>query len=228
MGDLKLRPEARNPELETRNSKPTLEFEQAVLTERGPVLIAGVDEAGRGALAGPVVAAAVILPLHNPTILARLAQVNDSKQLSRQQREALFHLIQEMAVAWGVGQVEAREIDQMGILPATKEAMRQAIMALNPAPGFVLVDGNVGLKNVRTPQRTIIRGDQLSLTIAAASIIAKVTRDQAMITQAQQYPAYQFEHHKGYGTPQHLHLLAQHGPSTIHRYSFAPVRTTLF
>jgi len=192
------------------------------------VLIAGVDEAGRGALAGPVVAAAVILPLHHPTSLARLIQVNDSKQLTSNQREALLVLIQEMALTWGVGQVEAREIDQMGILPATKEAMRQAIMALNPAAGFVLVDGNVRLKNVAIPQQTIIRGDQLSLTVAAASIIAKVTRDRIMITQAQQFPAYQFEQHKGYGTPQHLNLLAQHGPSTIHRYSFAPVRTTLF
>lgn len=192
------------------------------------MLIAGVDEAGRGALAGPVVAAAVILPLHDVANLARLTQVNDSKQLTSNQRETLFALIQEMALTWGVGQVEAREIDQMGILPATKEAMRQAIMALNPAAGFVLVDGNVRLKNVAIPQQTIIRGDQLSLTVAAASIIAKVTRDRIMISQAKQYPAYQFEQHKGYGTPQHLNLLVQHGPSTIHRYSFAPVRTTLF
>jgi ribonuclease HII len=220
--------ETRNSKLETRNPKPNLAFEQSVLTERGPVLIAGVDEAGRGALAGPVVAAAVILPLHDVTSLARLTQVNDSKQLTSNQRETLFALIQEMALTWGVGQVEAREIDQMGILPATKEAMRQAIMALNPVAGFVLVDGNVRLKNVAIPQQTIIRGDQLSLTVAAASIIAKVTRDRTMITHAQQYPAYQFEQHKGYGTPQHLSLLAQHGPSTIHRYSFAPVRTTLF
>lgn len=220
--------ETQNSKPETRKPKPTLNFEQIILTERGPVLIAGVDEAGRGALAGPVVAAAVILPLHNVANLARLTQVNDSKQLTSKQREAIFDLIQEMALAWGVGQVEAREIDQMGISSATKEAMRQAIMALNPVAGFVLVDGNVRLKNVAIPQQTIIRGDQQSLTIAAASIIAKVTRDRHMLIQAQQYPAYQFEQHKGYGTSQHLNLLAQHGPSTIHRYSFAPVRTTLF
>lgn len=214
-----------NSKLETQNSK--LHLEHALIAECGPVLIAGVDEAGRGALAGPVVAAALILPLDAPAQLARLAQVDDSKQLTALQRERLFTLIQEVALSCGVGMVDAAAIDQMGILPATKEAMRQAIVALSPAPGFVLVDGNVGLKNITFPNRPIIRGDGLSLSIAAASIIAKVTRDRLMVALSQQYPTYQFARHKGYGTPQHLALLAQHGPSPSHRYSFAPLRATL-
>lgn len=206
---------------------PTLHFEQLVLDQYGPVLIAGVDEAGRGALAGPVVAAAVILPLEQPYQLARLAQVNDSKQLTGPQREALFAQIKENVVAYGIGQVAAAAIDEMGIMPATKEAMRQALAALHPQPGFALVDGNVRLKNIRLPHQTIVKGDALSLTIAAASILAKVTRDRTMIAQAATYPLYQFERHKGYGTAQHLALLAQHGPSPIHRHSFAPLRPTL-
>lgn len=202
-------------------------FEQTVLTQHGPVLIAGVDEAGRGALAGPVVAAAVILPLSAPDLLTRLALVNDSKQVTNKRRQSLVSVIQETALAYGVGLVDAAAIDQMGILPATKEAMRLAILALNPPPGFVLIDGNVRLKNVVLPQQTIIRGDQLSLTIAAASILAKVSRDDYMIAQGQQYPAYSFERHKGYGTAQHLALLAQYGPSPLHRRSFAPLKATL-
>lgn len=208
-------------------SLPNLTFEKTVLAERGPVLIAGVDEAGRGALAGPVVAAAVILPLASPDLLTRLAQVNDSKQLTSRRRQNLVSLIQETALAYGVGMVDAAAIDQMGILPATKEAMRQAILALTPPPGFILIDGNVRLKNVVLPQQAIIRGDQLSLTIAAASILAKVSRDQQMITLAEQHPAYHFEKHKGYGTAQHLALLAQHGPSPLHRRSFAPLKASL-
>lgn len=191
------------------------------------MLIAGVDEAGRGALAGPVVAAAVILPLSAPDLLTRLAQVNDSKQLTNKRRQSLVSVIQETALAYGVGMVDAAAIDQMGILPATKEAMRLAILALNPPPGFVLIDGNVRLKNVVLPQQTIIRGDQLSLSIAAASILAKVSRDQYMMAQTEPYPAYLFDHHKGYGTAQHLALLAKHGPSPLHRYSFAPLKTSL-
>lgn len=207
---------------------PTLHFEQLVLDQYGPVLIAGVDEAGRGALAGPVVAAAVILPLDHPHQLARLARVNDSKQLSGPQREALFEQIVDNVMAYGVGQVAAAAIDKSGIMPATKEAMRQALAALRPKPGFALVDGNVRLKNIRLPHQTIVKGDALSLTIAAASILAKVTRDRYMIAQATAYPLYQFERHKGYGTPQHLALLQQHGPSPLHRHSFAPIRPTLF
>ncbi len=207
---------------------PTLHFEQLVLDKYGPVLIAGVDEAGRGALAGPVVAAAVILPLDQPQRLAQLAHVNDSKQLTSRQRETLFEQIQENVVAYGIGQVAAATIDEIGIMPATKEAMRQALTALRPKPGFALVDGNVRLKNIRLPHQTIVKGDALSLTIAAASILAKVTRDRTMIAQAVVYPLYHFERHKGYGTPQHLALLAQHGPCPLHRHSFAPIRPTLF
>lgn len=207
---------------------PTLHFEQLVLDKYGPVLIAGVDEAGRGALAGPVVAAAVILPLDQPDRLAKLVHVNDSKQLTAAQRETLFAQIQENVVAYGIGQVAAATIDEIGIMPATKEAMRQALTALRPKPGFALVDGNVRLKNIRLPHQTIVKGDALSLTIAAASILAKVTRDRTMIAQAVTYPLYHFERHKGYGTPQHLALLAQHGPCPLHRHSFAPIRPTLF
>ena len=206
---------------------PTLTFEQAILTERGPVLIAGVDEAGRGALAGPVVAAAVILPLYQPDLLTRLALVNDSKQVTSKRRQGLVRVIQETALAYGVGRVDAAAIDRMGILPATKEAMRQAILSLSPPPGFILIDGNVRLKNVVLPQQALIRGDQLSLTIAAASILAKVSRDQQMIALDEQYPAYHFAQHKGYGTAQHLALLAQHGPSPLHRHSFAPLKASL-
>ena len=191
------------------------------------MLIAGVDEAGRGALAGPVVAAAVILPLSAPDLLTRLALVNDSKQLTSKRRQSLVSVIQETALAYGVGMVDAAAIDQMGILPATKEAMRLAILALNPPPEFVLIDGNVRLKNVVLPQQTIIRGDQLSLTIAAASILAKVSRDQHMIALAEQYPVYLFDRHKGYGTAQHIALLQKHGPSPLHRYSFAPLKASL-
>ncbi len=205
----------------------SLVLETSVWQEINSPLIAGLDEAGRGALAGPVVAAAVILPLTRPDQLALLNKVNDSKQLTARTREKLYQLIVAQAVAWGVGIVAAEVIDRIGILPATREAMRTAVSQLAPAPDYLLIDGRIRLRNLPTPQQAIIRGDSLSLSIAAASIIAKVTRDQIMTELDKNYPQYGFARHKGYGTAHHLATLAQHGPSPVHRLSFAPLRNTL-
>ncbi|RMG95587.1 MAG: ribonuclease HII [Chloroflexi bacterium] len=205
----------------------SLVLETSVWQEINSPLIAGLDEAGRGALAGPVVAAAVILPLTRPDQLALLNKVNDSKQLTARTREKLYQLIVAQAVAWGVGIVAAEVIDRIGILPATREAMRTAVSQLAPAPDYLLIDGRIRLRNLPTPQQAVIRGDSLSLSIAAASIIAKVTRDQIMTELDKNYPQYGFARHKGYGTAHHLATLAQHGPSPVHRFSFAPLRNTL-
>jgi ribonuclease HII len=180
-------------------------------------LVAGLDEAGRGPLAGPVVAAAVILPRR-----CQLDGLNDSKQLTEAERERLYDEIRQRAVGIGVGQASEREIDAMNILEATRLAMGRAIQALPSVPEYLLLDA-LELPAVHLPQRAIIKGDTLSVSIAAASVIAKVTRDRLMGDYHRQYPQYNFHTHKGYGTAEHLRMLAMHGPCAIHRRSFRPV-----
>jgi len=204
----------------------SLGLETAVSQQHHLSHIAGIDEAGRGALAGPVVAAAVILPLNNQ-IETLLLGVNDSKQLSAKKREALFDLILEHALAYGIGQQPAVIIDEIGILPANKLAMQTAVSQLNPTPEFLLIDGRIRLPQLNIPQQAIVRGDSHSLSIAAASILAKVTRDRLMVELDSQYPHYGFAQHKGYGTELHRAALARHGPCPQHRHSFAPIRQPL-
>ncbi len=206
---------------------PDLTFETAVYQPPTICHIAGLDEAGRGALAGPVVAAAVILPLDSPSLAKQLAGVNDSKQLTAVKREALYTVVMETAVACGIGQVPAAVIDKIGIIPATRQAMRAALSQLTVTADYLLIDGRIRLASLPTPQQSIIRGDSKSLSIAAASILAKVTRDRYMVAQDSRFPTYGFAKHKGYGTAVHLQALAKHGPSPLHRQSFAPLRQTL-
>ena len=203
-----------------RSLGPTEEFEQEA-RRCGYRRIAGVDEAGRGPLAGPVVAAAVILPVR-----CRLIGVDDSKQLSASERDRLYAAIMDRAVCVGVGSSTAEEIDRVNILEATKLAMRRAIGELSPPSDYVLIDA-VSLTGVAMPVRPIIKGDALSLSIAAASIVAKVTRDRLMARFHEIYPQYNFLSHKGYGTEEHLARLAEYGPSPIHRRTFAPVSAML-
>jgi ribonuclease HII len=186
--------------------------------EQGYRAIAGIDEAGRGPLAGPVVAAAVILP---PDF--DVSGLDDSKRLSSQERNHLRKRIEEEAVAVGVGIVGVDYIDQHNILQATYQAMRVAIQSISVSADYLLIDA-VRIPGVSLPQQGIIKGDQLSHSIAAASIIAKTVRDEWMIEAANTYPQYGFEKHMGYGTPEHLAALAKWGVSPIHRRSFAPVR----
>lgn len=206
---------------------PTLELEQAIIAKTGLRYVAGLDEAGRGAVAGPVVAAAVILPLDDAARLKELGAVNDSKQLTAQQRDTLFDLICTHALAFGIGSTPADVIDEIGIIPANARAMQAALAQLAPAGEYLLIDGRMKLKNLSLPQQSVIRGDSLSLSIAAASILAKVTRDRQMIDIDPTYPHYGFARHKGYCTPQHVAALETHGPCSIHRHSFAPIRPTL-
>ncbi|HSE60254.1 MAG TPA: ribonuclease HII [Nitrospiraceae bacterium] len=204
------------PAAERRCVEPTHEFESEA-RRCGYRLVAGLDEAGRGPLAGPVVAAAVILPAR-----VKLPGVADSKLLTDPVRAKLFEDIRLRALAVGVGQASEREIDRLNILEATRLAMSRALLHLTVPPDFLLLDA-IMLPNVRIPQRPIIKGDQLSLSVAAASIVAKVARDRLMEQYHRLYPQYNFRDHKGYGTPEHLHLLKIHGPSPIHRRTFAPV-----
>ncbi len=199
---------------------PSLEREKA-LWQAGMRLVAGLDEAGRGAWAGPVVAAAVILPAFDE-LPAELRDVDDSKCLSPAQRQRLYHAVLRHAYAWGVGIVPAQEIDRLGIVPATRTAMELALDSLTCRPEAVLVDA-LRLPEVSCPQEAIIRGDQLCVSIAAASIVAKVTRDHWMTAAHAWLPAYGFAHHKGYGTAEHRSALQRYGPSPIHRLSYAPV-----
>lgn len=196
---------------------PTEEFEREA-RRCGFRRVAGVDEAGRGPLAGPVVAAAVILPAR-----CRLSGVDDSKQLTEAQRERLYAAIVARAVGVGIGSADAREIDALNILEATRLAMRRAVASLAPPPDYLLLDA-VALPEAGLPFRPIVKGDALSCTIAAASIIAKVTRDRIMAAYHEEFPQYNFLSHKGYGTEDHLARLAAHGPCAIHRLTFAPVR----
>ena len=206
---------------------PDLHFENSVWKETGISLIAGLDEAGRGALAGPVVAAAVILPLDSPLQLKQLAEVNDSKQLTAKKRDQLYTLIVANALSFGIGATPAAGIDQIGIIPATKQAMLAALEHLRPSAVYLLIDGRIRLKNIPLPQQSIIRGDGKSLSIAAASILAKVTRDRIMVALDSQYPGYGFARHKGYGTEFHRAAIDRFGPIPEHRMSFSPLRKSL-
>lgn len=182
--------------------------------ERGCRCICGVDEAGRGPLAGPVCAAAVILP---PNLT--LPGLDDSKKLSDMKRRELFPVIQEKALAYGIAFADHQEIDQINILQATYLAMERALAQLSLRPDMVLVDGN-RTKDFGIPVTTVVHGDGLSANIAAASVLAKVTRDDYMDRMAAEYPQYGFEAHKAYGTKAHYAALTQYGPSPIHRMSF--------
>jgi ribonuclease HII len=185
-------------------------------------LVAGVDEAGRGPLAGPVVAAAVIFEKK------RIPRgLNDSKKLSAAAREKLFDKIMQYAVAVGVGEASVDEIDLVNIRQATHLAMARAVRALSPAPVFALVDGN-DPPPLPCPCETIVKGDGISASIAAASIIAKVTRDRLMLKLHEQHPEYHWDWNKGYGTEDHLHALAVHGATPHHRRSFAPIHNILY
>jgi ribonuclease HII len=182
--------------------------------QSGYRMIAGIDEAGRGPLAGPVVAAAVILP---PDY--RHPEINDSKQLTPGKRERLHEVIKADAIAVGLGVVEAFVIDRMNILQATLMAMREAVLDLSLSPDYLLVDGKNRI-DVRTPQETIVRGDARSISVAAASIIAKVSRDRIMEIYHRQFPQYNFLKNKGYGTGEHREAILRCGPCKIHRLSF--------
>ena len=182
--------------------------------EKGVRIICGVDEAGRGPLAGPVCAAAVILPPN-----AEIPGLNDSKKLTDKRRRELFPIIKEQAVAYGIGLASHDEIDEINILQATYLAMERALAQLSVKPELALIDGN-RTKDFGIPVQTVIKGDSLSASIAAASILAKVTRDDLMMQYAENYPQYQFDVHKGYGTKAHYEALTAHGPSPIHRMTF--------
>lgn len=190
----------------------------ALADEKLPLLTAGTDEAGRGPLAGPVVAAAVILGKQFDTTGLR-----DSKKLSQKQREKWHQLIITEAYAYSICVTDAREIDRINILQASLEAMRKAIEQIMPQPRLVLVDGNQ-VPNLSMPMRAIVGGDDLYPAISAASVVAKVTRDQIMLKLHEEYPQYGFDKHKGYPTPQHLAALREHGPCPAHRRSFGPVK----
>lgn len=184
---------------------------------RGFRMIAGLDEAGRGPLAGPVVAAAVVLPRTRA-----LAGVADSKTLTAEQREKALALIQKKALGIGIGIVEAMEIDRLNILRASLKAMEMAVRDLSPSPDFLLIDGLHTLR-LPLPQQALSGGDGRCLSIAAASIVAKVTRDRLMVAYHEKYPEYNFARHKGYGTREHLRALQAHGCCPIHRQSFRTI-----
>ncbi len=202
-----------------------LAFERE-LWQNGLGFVAGVDEAGCGPLAGPVVAAAVVFPCSwlQSGLWGRLRGLNDSKQLTEEQREHYFELLTtHPEIRFGVARVEPEIIDQINILQAAHRAMNLALEQLQPAPQHVLVDGRP-VKTLRFPHTPLIKGDCRSYSIAAASVLAKVTRDRLMVEHDRLYPAYGFAEHKGYGTPEHLAAIAAHGPCPIHRRSFAPFR----
>lgn len=199
---------------------------EAGLAGQGVTRIAGVDEAGRGPLAGPVFAAAVILPAewYSGGMPKPLRKVNDSKQLTPEERDLFFaELTSRPEIQYAVAQVPEQIIDQINILQATHRAMNLALAQLNPPPGHVLVDG-LPVRSITLPQTAIVTGDALSYSIAAASIIAKVSRDRLMVQLDQMYPGYGFAAHKGYSTPGHLEAIAARGPCPIHRQTFAPFR----
>ena len=192
------------------------EFESKA-SHQGFKNIAGIDEAGRGPLAGPVVAAAVIFPSK-----VNIPGLNDSKKLSANKREELFPKIQEISVAFGLAVVDQKVIDKINILQAARLAMKQAVETLKITPGLLLIDGNQKIDSTLN-QWTIVKGDSRSLSIAAASVLAKVTRDRIMDSYHKLYPQYEFNRHKGYGTRLHRNLIQEHGPCPIHRRTFKGV-----
>ena len=198
------------------------QYEREAAAE-GHTFVCGCDEAGAGPLAGPVYAAAVILPLGED-----IPGLDDSKKLTEKKREALFPVIQEKALAWSVAWVDAEEIDATDILSARMRAMQLAIDGLTRKADFALIDGNRDRGRtsvITTPHRCLVKGDSLSASIAAASVLAKVSRDRYMVELAAQYPEYCFGRHKGYGTRLHYELLARYGPSPVHRKTFLKKRT---
>ena len=182
--------------------------------------IAGLDEAGRGALAGPVCVGAVILPDDNPHLLRTLSGVRDSKQLTPRKRDQLAPRIKEIARAWGIGFASADEIDALGIVPATRLAASRALEAMSFFPDFLLTDFRLELPELDLSQTALVKGDQRSLSIASASILAKTARDELMVELDPQYPQYGFARHKGYGTLAHRRMIAKFGFSPVHRKTF--------
>ncbi len=193
---------------------PDYEFEKAAVNS-GFSCICGVDEAGRGPLAGPVCAAAVILPAG-----AVIEGLDDSKKLTEKKRERLYDIIKQTAVAYSVAYGTLEEIETVNILEATYLAMNRAIEGLNVKPDFALIDGNRVPRGIKIPCETIVKGDSKSMSVAAASVLAKVTRDRLMLEYDKKYPEYNFKKHKGYGTKEHTELIRQYGPCEIHRLSF--------
>ncbi len=193
---------------------PDYEFEKAAVNS-GFSCICGVDEAGRGPLAGPVCAAAVILPEG-----AVIEGLDDSKKLTEKKREKLYDIIKETAVAYSVAYGTLEEIETVNILEATYLAMNRAIEGLSVKPDFALIDGNRIPRGIKIPCETIVKGDSKSMSVAAASVLAKVTRDRLMLEYDKKYPEYNFKKHKGYGTKEHTELIKQYGPCEIHRFSF--------
>lgn len=196
------------------------DFDQSFKKDK-TTLLAGIDEAGRGPLAGPVVSAAVILPSDFECI-----GLTDSKQLSKEQRDSYYNYIVEHAIDYQISVIDSKEIDELNILEATKKSMRQAIEQLNPPPRVALIDA-VEIKDLRFKTVAITKGDAKSISIAAASILAKVYRDRLMEELDEQYPAYDFKSNKGYGSKAHLDALKKYGPSPFHRTSFSPVQKAI-
>ncbi len=201
---------------------PSLDLETH-LWDSGYCCVTGLDEAGRGAWAGPVVAGAVILPPRDPGLLQELSGVRDSKQLTPLRREVLLDIIQRRSLAWGFGSVPAAEVDRVGIVPATREAMHLALQSLSSPADYLLID-HLSLFDVTLPQTSLPKGDARVLSIAAASIVAKVQRDRMMVDLDPRFPGYGFARHKGYGTEQHRAALEKLGPCPEHRFSFRPLR----
>lgn len=200
-------------------STPDLHYEKNLWRAKYK-FIAGLDEAGRGALAGPVSAAAVILPPHSPHLARTLGGARDSKQMTARQRDQLAPRIQSSALGWGVGFASAQEIDALGIVASTRLAALRALDAMQLIPDFLLTDFRLELPELDIPQTSIVKGDQQSLSIAAASILAKTARDTLMCKLADQYPQYGFARHKGYGTLMHRQTIDQIGFSLEHRKTF--------
>jgi len=203
-------------------SRPTLDNEIALL-QQGYRFVAGLDEAGRGAWAGPVVAAAVILPLDQPGLAETLAGLRDSKKLTPPQRNRFFELIHQTALGVSIGQAPPAMVDERNVVAATRYAMAQALAGLTSEPDYLLID-HLKLPDVKILQDAFPKADDLSLTVAAASIVAKVTRDRLMVDHNATYPGYAFDRHKGYGTPAHRSALVRLGPCPLHRLSFEPVK----
>ncbi len=199
-------------------SQPDLSFEQELWACNR--YIAGLDEAGRGALAGPVCVGAVILPNNDPLLSDTLSGARDSKQLTPRKRHQLVPQIKEAALTWGIGFASSEEIDELGIVPATRLAASRAVEMLSLFPHYLLTDFRLELPELDISQTSLVKGDQRCLSIASASILAKTARDEKMLEMDQTYPEYGFSHHKGYGTRMHCKQIVQTGFSPIHRKSF--------
>lgn len=210
--------------VENLPDKPHLEYEKK-LWEEGFQVIAGLDEAGRGAWAGPVYAAAVVLP-NDERVCDLLSGVRDSKRMTARQRQRWQDCIKSASIEWAVGSASNEEIDEIGIVPSTCLAMQRALDEINNPPRYLLVD-YINIEDCSSPQLSIPKGDCQSLSIAAASVLAKVSRDAYMVQMDEQFPGYGFTQHKGYGTALHQQSLHEKGPCSIHRRSFRPIRELL-